>query len=89
MIAAVKEAVKMAVRKEEIKQKLLEEVDELPEERLAEVLDFVGYLLTKTTSQAPDGRLDLDPAQDPILKLIGIADVEPFGHEIDKELYGE
>lgn len=78
----------MAVRKEEIKQRLLEEVDKLPEEKLAEVLDFVGYLLTKTTSQAPDERLDLDPAQDPLLEIIGIADVEPFGHKIDEELYG-
>jgi hypothetical protein len=28
-------------------------------------------------------------SDDPILKLIGIADVEPFGHKIDEELYGD
>jgi len=31
---------------------------------------------------------ELDPAKDPVLKLIGIADVEPFSKEIDRELYG-
>jgi hypothetical protein len=79
----------MAVRKEEIKQKLLEDVDRLPEEKLAEVLDFVGYLLTKTKKEKLEEHIQLDPAKDPLLKVIGIADVEPFGHEIDKELYGE
>ncbi len=79
----------MALREEEIKKRLLEGMDKLPEEKLAEVLDFVGYLLTKARLQEPEDLHQLDPAQDPILKIIGIADVEPFGHEIDKELCGK
>jgi len=31
----------------------------------------------------------LDPAKDPILKLIGLVDVEPFADKIDDELYGD
>lgn len=27
-------------------------------------------------------------SDDPILKMIGLADVEPFGHKIDEKLYG-
>ena len=30
----------------------------------------------------------LDPKEDPILKIIGIADVEPFADRIDQQLYG-
>jgi hypothetical protein len=79
----------MVAKREEIKQKLLEDVDKLPEEKLAEVVDFVGYLLTKTKKATPEEQRYLDPAKDPLLKVIGIADVEPFGHLIDKDLYGE
>ncbi len=78
----------MVLRRDEIRKKISEEVDKLPEEKLAEVLDYVGYLVTRTTKQVPERQLNLDPAQDPVLKLIGIADVAPFAHEIDTELYG-
>ena len=30
-----------------------------------------------------------DPQNDPILKVIGIVDVEPFARDFDKQLYGE
>ena len=32
--------------------------------------------------------LDKLPAKDPILKLIGMADVEPFADTVEHELYG-
>jgi hypothetical protein len=32
-------------------------------------------------------RLDLD--KDPIKELFGIADVEPFSHKIDSDVYGD
>ncbi len=32
---------------------------------------------------------NLDPKKNPILKMCGIADVEPFANDIDKEIYGE
>lgn len=31
----------------------------------------------------------LDPSKDPLLKIIGMFDVEPFADKIDEELYGE
>ena len=30
-----------------------------------------------------------DPKNDPIFDVIGIAEVEPFAHEIDRELHGD
>jgi hypothetical protein len=72
-----------------VKERLIKELEKLPQERLQEVLDFVEYILTKegkrSALKSPD---ELDPRKDPILKLIGIADVEPFSHKIDEELYG-
>lgn len=32
-------------------------------------------------------KAELDPKKDPIFKLMGIADAEPFSKEIDQELY--
>ena len=32
---------------------------------------------------------EVDLAKDPILKLMGIADLEPFSSDIDQELYGQ
>lgn len=78
----------MAVKAEELKKRLMEEVEHLPEEKLGEVLDFVGYLVTKTKVQEHPESVELDPARDPILKIIGIGDSEPIAHRIDEELYG-
>lgn len=74
---------------EALKERLIKELEKLPEDRLQEVLDFVEYLRTKggkrPAHKSPD---ELDPSKDPILKLMGIADVEPFSQNIDEELYG-
>ena len=71
-----------------LKDRLIEEIGKLPKDRLREVLDFVGYLRTKEgngdTEKLPE---DLDPKKDPILRLMGIADVEPFSEDIDEALY--
>lgn len=73
-----------------LKDRLLEEIERLPEDRLHEVLDFIECLRTKNMKEAGAGLPEsLDPQKDPILKLIGIADVEPFSQNIDEELYGE
>ena len=69
-----------------IRKQLIKELEKFPENRLQEVLDFVDYLRTKETRKLfPE---DLDPQEDPILKLMGIAEVEPFSANIDEELYG-
>ena len=71
-----------------LKEQLIKELEKLPEVRLREALDFVGYLRVREDNEAarkpPE---DLDPKKDPILRLMGIADVEPFSKDIDEELY--
>ncbi len=70
------------------KKHLKENLDKLSESDIQEILDFAEFILTKRykRKQFPQKR-KLDPQKDPILKLIGIADVEPFAHKIDRELY--
>jgi len=75
---------------ETLRERLIEEIDRLPEERLREVLDFVEYILMKEGRRStPKSSEGLDPEKDPILKLMGIADVEPFSQNIDEQLYGD
>jgi len=73
---------------EALKQVLLHKLEQLPEDRLCEVVDFVGFLLSQTETRAakqPDG---LEPDKDPLLDLIGQVEARPFAHIIDEELYG-
>jgi hypothetical protein len=71
------------------KERLIEELEKLPEVRLREVLDFVGYLRTKEENGAvtklPEG---LDPDKDPLLKFVGGVSHGSLAKEIDEELYG-
>lgn len=73
-----------------LKKQLLQQVEDLSEERLQEVLDFVGYLQSKE-HRAPvvEQPNNLDPAKDPILKLIGGVSHGGLARRIDEELYGE
>ncbi len=48
----------------------------------ANILKRIERYFTEKLGQA------LDPSKDPILKLIGLADVEPFADKIDDILYG-
>ena len=69
-----------------VKKKFLKEIEKLPEDHLREVRNYVDGLL-KAKKKAKETKPD--PKNDPILELIGIGDVEPFGHNIDGELYGD
>ena len=72
------------------KKRLMENLERLPASDIQEVLDFVEFILIKRYQKKknlPQKRLDLK--KDPILKLMGIADVEPFANKIDQELYGQ
>jgi hypothetical protein len=71
-----------------LKRKLDEHISRLSEDRLHEVLDFVGYLLQKKEGKQTKSSESPPPEHDPILDLIGMVDVEPFAHNIDEELYG-
>jgi hypothetical protein len=72
-----------------LKAQLDQELAKLSEERLREVLDFVGYLLSKEqnghTAKREQG---LDPEQDPILTFVGGVSHGTLAKDIDRELYG-
>ena len=73
-----------------LRERLAQEIIQLPEDKLAEVLNFAGSLLTKEHKVwAPGSPGDLDPAQDPILKFIGGVSHGSLAKDIDRELYGE
>jgi hypothetical protein len=72
-----------------LKDRLVRELERLPEDRLREVLDFVEYLLSKEhVAQAVEPGKELDPAQDPIPKFIGGVSHGSLAKHLDKELYG-
>ena len=74
---------------ESLKERLIEELKKLPEDRLQEVLDFVEYLRTeeekRSVRKAPE---ELDPKRDPLLKFIGGVAHGSLAKGIDEELYG-
>ncbi len=73
-----------------LKKRLLNRLKSLSEIDIREVLDFVEFLQIKRHKTAPlSENAQLDPEKDPILKLMGIADVESFADMIDQELYGK
>ena len=80
----------MSVASGGVKEQLIAEMARLPEDRLQEVLDFVGYLLTKAPRTAETiSAKELDPARDPILRFIGSVSHGSLAKDIDGELYGE
>ncbi|MEK7399655.1 MAG: DUF2281 domain-containing protein [Candidatus Poribacteria bacterium] len=67
------------------KETLLTIFDDLSDEKVTELLDFAEFLLFKTEKTD----LVAKSGNNPILEIIGLADVEPFADRIDDELYGE
>jgi hypothetical protein len=72
----------------EIKKKLLTAIEELPESKLGELLDFMEFLLEKGRRSSKQ-KIDLDPGRDPILEYIGGVSHGSLAKDIDTELYGE
>ena len=69
----------MLEQAEVIKEKLLEKVSDLTEERLHEVLDFVDFLRSRKPR-----------VEDPILNVAGCLSGSPLSvGEIEEELYGK
>jgi len=71
-----------------IKQRLLTTIEEIPESKLGEALDFMEFLLKKERNQKKE-KLDLEPGKDPILEFIGGVSHGSLAKDIDSELYGE
>ena len=72
----------------EIKEKLYATIDEIPESKLGELLDFMEFLLEKTHHPSKQ-KLKLDPEKDPIFEFIGGISHGSLSKDIDNELYGE
>jgi hypothetical protein len=72
----------------EIKERLLTTIEEIPESKLGEALDFMEFLLEKER-RSTNRRFDLDPMGDPILEFIGGVSHGSLAKDIDHELYGE
>lgn len=72
-----------------LKDDVINKIKELPEYRLREVLDFVEFLSWRESSNG-QSHAEIDPEDDPILKLAGTLSFPPLSNdEIDRELYGE
>jgi hypothetical protein len=71
-----------------IKERLLTTIEEIPESKLGELLDFMEFLIEKEYRKKKV-RSDLDPSKDPILEFIGGVSHGSLAKDIDSELYGE
>jgi hypothetical protein len=69
------------------KERFFVALEELPGERVEELLYFIEFLLKR--ERVKKSKLTLNPEKDPILRLIGLADEAPFADNIDEELYGD
>ncbi len=75
---------------ETLKKQLLKNVENLPEPCIQEILDFAEFIRSRGYQRkSPGKKSKLAPQKDPILKLMGLADVEPFASKVDQELYGQ
>ena len=71
-----------------IKERLLTTIEEIPESKLGELLDFMEFLLEKERHRKK-GKLNLEPGKDPILEFIGGVSHGSLAKDIDSALYGE
>lgn len=71
------------------KKKLINSLDKLSEGDMQELLDFAEFIVSRRyRTEKLSHKRKLVPESDPILKLMGIADIAPFADKIDNELYG-
>ena len=72
-----------------LKDRVVETLGKLSKIEIQNVLKFSEFLLFEGHKKGNIASRSLDPKKDPILRVIGIAEVEPFADEIDQELYGD
>ncbi|HXD34682.1 MAG TPA: hypothetical protein VN643_26425 [Pyrinomonadaceae bacterium] len=71
---------------EALKDKIVQEISNLPPEKLGDVLDFVSNLAGN--EKQSNGAKSSAAEKDPILRFIGGVSNGSLAHEIDGELYG-
>lgn len=73
-----------------LKDAVIKEIENLPEDQLREILDFVGYLQSKKFKQ-PDARKTRESLsqEDPLEQYIGGVSQGTLAQDIDKELYNQ
>ncbi len=71
-----------------IKDRLITAIEEIPETKLEELLDFMEFLLERDRHKK-EQKADLDLGNDPILEYIGGVSHGSLAKGIDSELYGE
>lgn len=72
-----------------LKKQLMDDLNKLDRTDVQEILDFAEFILSRRYKRQKSFRdKDLVSERDPLLKLIGLADVQPFADRIDAELYG-
>lgn len=72
-----------------LKHRVVETLGKLNNTEIQNVLKYSEFLLFEARKKRSTPLKHPDPKNDPIFDLIGITEVEPFAHEIDRELYGE
>ncbi|HDO21279.1 MAG TPA: DUF2281 domain-containing protein [Nitrospirae bacterium] len=77
----------LSANKVALKKRLINRVEKLSDTDIREILDFVEFLQAKRCKRKAVSELDLE--KDPILKFMGISDIEPFADKIDQELYSK
>ena len=68
-----------------VKQRLLTEIEQLPESQLTEVLQFVGTL----QANVQNNQLETNSTPDPIESFIGAVSHGSLAQDTDAELYGD
>ena len=71
-----------------LRKRLFDRLGTVPESDIREVSDFVEFILNKRRKEKSQKAAPA-PDRDPILKIMGRANVEPFSKHIDRDLYTE
>lgn len=74
-----------------LKQQLLRKIEQLPEDKLAEVVAFAQFLATRRVTQYPsvqESAITSRHGHDPLTTFIGGVSHDALADQVDEELYG-
>jgi len=66
-----------------LKKRVMQKLEKVSENDIQEISDFVEFI-TRRRNKGLAKKTRILPKRDPILKLMGIASVEPFAEQIDQ-----